>query len=229
MCFLELVSHGGMNKLENSEAPSDTLTTREVAQQLGLAVRSVQLMVDRGELRAWKTSGGHRRIIAQSVRDWLNRSPNAVAGGVAAEAPKTTFTARRRSSDNGKVTVVVIEDSVHFQRVLSLLIQSCRADVVLHMANDAAVGLALCGAVRPDIIIVDLLLPGIDGAALITSLRSQPYFEGMQLMVVTALDEEERAPFAYALTGIPVIEKKDLAQRFPAELATLMERVQATV
>jgi excisionase family DNA binding protein len=185
-----------MNTQATSDAPSDTLTTREVAHKLGLAVRSVQLMVDRGELRAWKTSGGHRRILAQSVQDWLTRSPNALSGGIPAEAPKTTFTSRRRNSDTGKVTVVVIEDSVHFQRVLSLLIQNCQADVALHLANDAAVGLALCGAVRPDIIIVDLLLPGIDGAALITSLRSQPYFEGMQLMVVTALDAAEREPYA---------------------------------
>ena len=208
-----------------SDAPSDTLTTREVAHKLGLAVRSVQLMVDRGELRAWKTSGGHRRILAQSVQDWLTRSPNAVSGGMVNETPKTTFNARRRTSDIGKVTVLVIEDSVHFQRVLSLLIQNCQADVALHLANDAAVGLALCGAVRPDIIIVDLLLPGIDGAALITSLRSQPYFEGMQLMVVTALDATERAPFEYALSGIPVIEKRDLTQRFTNELSKLLDRV----
>jgi len=215
-----------MNTQAPPEAPSDTLTTREVAHKLGLAVRSVQLMVDRGELRAWKTSGGHRRILAQSVKDWLTRSPNALSGGLPVEPPKTTFNARRRNSDTGKVTVLIIEDSVHFQRVLSLLIQNCQADVALHLANDAAVGLALCGAVRPDIIIVDLLLPGIDGAALITSLRSQPYFEGMQLMVVTALDEAEREPYAYALTGIPVIEKKDLTQRFTHELSALLERIQ---
>jgi excisionase family DNA binding protein len=214
-----------MNTQATTEAPSDTLTTREVAHKLGLAVRSVQLMVDRGELRAWKTSGGHRRILAQSVQDWLTRSPNALSGGIPAEPPKTTFNSRRRNSDTGKVTVLVIEDSVHFQRVLSLLIQNCQADVALHLANDAAVGLALCGAVRPDIIIVDLLLPGIDGAALITSLRSQPYFEGMQLMVVTALDAKEREPFAYALTGIPVIEKKDLTQRFTSELTALLDRI----
>ena len=46
-------------------------STREVAQALGLAVRSVQLMVDRGELQAWKTPGGHRRIARTSVQQWL--------------------------------------------------------------------------------------------------------------------------------------------------------------
>jgi excisionase family DNA binding protein len=47
--------------------PSDDCTTVEVARRLGMAVRSVQLMVDRGELEAWKTPGGHRRISLRSV------------------------------------------------------------------------------------------------------------------------------------------------------------------
>ena len=43
-------------------AMADHYTTLEVAKMLGMAVRSVQLMVDRNELEAWKTPGGHRRI-----------------------------------------------------------------------------------------------------------------------------------------------------------------------
>lgn len=209
------------------ENPADTLTTREVAQQLGLAVRSIQLMVDRGELEAWKTSGGHRRISAQSVRNWLARQPGSQMGlphdRSAGTAGRTALPVRRRSGDSKHPTVLLIEDSVHFQRVLGLIIEKTHPDVTLHLASDAVVGLALCGAVRPDVIIVDLLLPGIDGAALITSLRSQPHFEGMQVLVVTGLDATDRAPFEYALTGITVIEKKDVAQRLPAALSALLE------
>ena len=46
----------------------EDFSTREVAQRLGMAVRSVQLMVDRGELQAWRTPGGHRRILRASLR-----------------------------------------------------------------------------------------------------------------------------------------------------------------
>ena len=45
----------------------DDFSTMEVAQVLGMAVRSVQLMVDREELKAWKTPGGHRRISRASI------------------------------------------------------------------------------------------------------------------------------------------------------------------
>ena len=43
---------------------------------LGMAVRSVQLMVDRGLLQAWRTPGGHRRIDSRSVQRWLGERTN---------------------------------------------------------------------------------------------------------------------------------------------------------
>ena len=61
--------------------------TIEVARLLGLAVRSVQLMVDRGELEAWKTPGGHRRISRASVERWLAARQGRRAGRRAPPAP----------------------------------------------------------------------------------------------------------------------------------------------
>ena len=62
---------------------ADHYTTLEVAKMLGMAVRSVQLMVDRNELEAWKTPGGHRRISRASVERWMT----AHGAGGAAPAP----------------------------------------------------------------------------------------------------------------------------------------------
>jgi excisionase family DNA binding protein len=46
---------------------SRTCSTREAAQQLGVSVRTAQLWVEEGRLNAWKTPGGHRRILVESV------------------------------------------------------------------------------------------------------------------------------------------------------------------
>jgi excisionase family DNA binding protein len=204
-------------------SPSDTLTTREVATQLGLAVRSVQLMVDRGDLQAWKTSGGHRRISRESVMLWLSKTSGTGTAPIqrgASTQPSDLRPGpvRRRSTDSHKPTAVLIEDSAHFQGLIRLMLQQTHPDVSLNVASDAIVGLALCGAVRPDVLIVDLLLPGIDGATLIGSLRSQRLFDGMQVMVVTSLGADQRAPYAFALDGIPVVEKHSLAQDLPRVL-----------
>lgn len=199
---------------------ADDFTTLEVARLLGMSVRSVQQMVDRGELEAWKTSGGHRRIVRTSVDDWrksrkLTKVPPA--------------TSRRRPVSNAAIPgprggapqqprVLLIDDSIHFQKLVSLLIRQRFPSVELHIADDGIAGLALYGQLQPQVLIVDILLPGIDGATLITSLRSHPQFASSHLAVVTSLDESQRAPYAFALDQVPVIHKPRVVTELPALL-----------
>ena len=80
------------------------------------------------------------------------------------------------------------------------------------------------GRLEPDVLLVDILLPGIDGAALINSLRSHPQFQRSRLIVVTSLDEAQRAPFAFALEGVPVVHKPQLVLELPQRLAEAAAR-----
>jgi excisionase family DNA binding protein len=203
-------------------APPDDYTTREVARLLGMSVRSVQLMVDRGELEAWKTPGGHRRIARSSVERWRTSRAQVRSG---AAAPLTVRAAGAKGSA-GKAgsarqsSVLLIDDSTHFQRLISLLVQQRFPEIDLHIADDGIAGLALYGQLQPQVLIVDILLPGIDGAMLITSLRSHPQFERCHLVVVTSLDVHERTPYAFALEQVPVIHKPRLVAELPALLAS---------
>ncbi len=190
-------------------------TTIEVASLLGLAVRSVQLMVDRGELDAWKTPGGHRRISRASVERWLAER----RGGRGAESSPQR-SARRAPR------VLLIEDSVHFQNLVRLLVGQKFPQVELHVADEGFAGLAMAGQLQPDVLIVDILLPGIDGATLITSLRSHPQFRQSRLIVITSLEESQRGPYAFALAEVPVVHKPDLVAQLPGLLA---EALGATV
>lgn len=187
-------------------SPSGAYTTQEVARLLGLAVRSVQLMVDRGELRAWKTPGGHRRIDPASVTAWQARQQGQAKPSVEAAAPAVP--ARR-------LRALLIEDSVHYQNLVGLLLRRVLPEADFQVASDGIVGLAQVGQWQPDLLIVDLLLPGIDGAALISSLRSQPMFSAMRLLVITSLTPEELTPYALALEGLPVVHKTALVTALP--------------
>ncbi|MDB5893169.1 MAG: DNA-binding protein [Rhodoferax sp.] len=199
-----------------AESVSDDFTTRDVARRLGLAVRSVQLMVDRGEFEAWKTHGGHRRISKQSVERWEaahgtgGKSGAAVAGPAPSDAPR----------------ILLIEDSVHFQNLVSLLVKQYLPEAQLQTAGDGIIGLAMYGKFQPDVMLVDILLPGIDGATLIATLRSHPQFANSRLIVVTSLDTEQRKPYAFALSGVPVVHKSDLVTQLPRLLAEVLNTPQ---
>ncbi|MBV8379655.1 MAG: helix-turn-helix domain-containing protein [Paucibacter sp.] len=193
---------------------STDYSTLEVARMLGMAVRSVQLMVDRGELQAWKTPGGHRRISRASVQAWIAGRGTPTQGAVDhAVAPAAPAATPRRPR------LLLIEDSVHYQNLVALLVAQQFPELELHVARDGIVGLAMVGQLQPELLLVDILLPGIDGATLITSLRSQPQFASSRLAVVTSLDERERAPYAFALEGVPVVHKPDLVKALPPLIA----------
>jgi excisionase family DNA binding protein len=195
-------------------AAPDDFTTIEVARMLGMSVRSIQVMVDRGELQAWKTPGGHRRIARESVESWRRlREP----GGTERAAPRHPLT-ERRDALPARCRALLIDDSVHFQKLISLLIRQRFPEIDLQVADDGIAGLALYGQLQPQILIVDILMPGIDGATLINALRSHEAFANSRLVVVTSLDESQRAPYASALGQVPVIHKPRLATELPALL-----------
>jgi len=78
------------------------------------------------------------------------------------------------------------------------------------------------GQLQPDVLLLDLLLPGIDGATLLTSLRAHPELNRSQLVVVTSLDEEQRRPYAFALRDIPLVYKPNLVTDLPRLLGELL-------
>ncbi len=98
-------------------------------------------------------------------------------------------------------------------------------DQVIHLkgySEDGIIGLVKAGELQPDVLLVDLLLPGVDGATLISRLRAYPRFQHSHLIVVTSLDAEQRASYVMALADVPVVHKPHLVQDLPDLLRACM-------
>ena len=215
MCHL--LQNTPMNYTNNSVDMSSGAyyTTLEVAKMLGMAVRSVQLMVDRGDLQAWKTPGGHRRITRDSLERWIKGSRAGVTGVAAMHGGASLRPSGRRRHSVHVPRILLIEDSAHFQGLVSTLVKQRYPAIELLVSADAIAGLVSFGHLQPDLIIVDILLPGMDGATLITGLRNHALFGNCKLVVLTALDAQQREPYAAALDGVDVVHKPRLVQELP--------------
>ena len=62
-----------MNTSFSSDAIEDYCGTTYAAKLLGLSVGTIQSLVEKNQLQAWKTQGGHRRISMQSIREYQRR------------------------------------------------------------------------------------------------------------------------------------------------------------
>jgi excisionase family DNA binding protein len=162
-------------------------TTREAAHLLGVSLRTAQLWAEGGLIEAWKTKGGHRRISRSSVQRML-------LGEVARPGLQPAPDARL-----ARLKVLIIEDDIVLLKLYKAVLSSWNLPVDVIAANNGVEGLIHIGRDAPDLMITDLLMPGLDGLKLIHSLVGSRYRDGMEIVVVTGMDKHAIA----AQGGLP--------------------------
>jgi two-component system cell cycle response regulator DivK len=92
--------------------------------------------------------------------------------------------------------ILVVEDHEENRRILRLLLNS--AGFELLEAETGEEGLALAASSRPDLILMDIQLPGIDGYEATRRLKADPALRHIPIIVVTsyALSGDDAKAFA---------------------------------
>jgi signal transduction histidine kinase len=85
-------------------------------------------------------------------------------------------------------TVLVVEDNLEMNEFIceTLEGQFCTAS-----AAEGYEGLSKARAIRPDLILTDVMMPGMSGDQLVEALRADNSFEGVPILVVTAKADDE--------------------------------------
>lgn len=164
-------------------------TTREAAALLGVSVGTVQMWVENGLLEAWKTAGGHRRVLRESV-DRLVHKPLPPAS----RAPGSAG-----SDGPWRPSVMVVEDDLHLLRLYEARISRWPLSPQVICLNNAVLALLRIGRSSPDMLILDLNMPGMDGFTVLHNLRHSGAVEGTAIAVVTGMD----AALIEARGGLP--------------------------
>ena len=188
-------------------------TTREAAQLLGVSVGTVQLWVESGLLDAWKTAGGHRRVVRSSL-DQLLRQPTGVAW--AAKNVKDSTPSR-----DEPLTVMVVEDDPDLLRLYKVKIESWPMRLRLVSVNNAFEALLKIGSGPPDLLIADLQMPGIDGFKMLRAIHSTPATKVPTIVVVSGLEASAIGQMGGVPPGIEVLSKPIPFER----LLTIAENV----
>jgi two-component system cell cycle response regulator DivK len=91
-------------------------------------------------------------------------------------------------------TVLVVEDNAANMKLAALLLRNAGHSVLC--AIDAETGLTLARAQRPDLILMDIQLPGMDGFAATAVLKGDPATAAIPVIALTALamkEDQERS------------------------------------
>ena len=168
---------------------------------------------------------GRRSSSAETLR--LTPAPSTVAPPEPVsthfdllEEPAKARTSGAHGQPACKVLLVDDEDSL--RKVMKDLLE--RDGYVVTEARDGVQALDQVDRVGPDIIVLDLNLPGLDGYGVLSHLRSRPATAGIPVIVLTAKGDEDNEVRVFELGADDFLTKPFRARALSARLEAVLGR-----
>ena len=122
----------------------------------------------------------------------------------------------------GKATVLVIDDSPTFRQSLSEALAGAGYAVLTAASGDE--GLAMIADRRPNAIVVDGVMPDMDGATLIRRVRLDAAFRAIPCLLLTASEEGRAQLLAFEAGADAFVRKDEDMEIILARLGAVMRR-----
>jgi len=145
--------------------------------------------------------------------------PGATPSILQREAPWHALCAPSHVASVHKKKILIIDDEEPIRRLLSQVLEKCGFEVLT--ATDGECGLAVAYTEQPNLILVDLVMPGMSGTETISQLKSDPVTKDVPVIVLTAESTRENVMQVRALGSIPIVAKMDF------ELSSFLKKVLA--
>ncbi|MFH0911456.1 MAG: response regulator [Planctomycetota bacterium] len=163
------------------------LTSGKAAKLCQVSVPSVLNWINLGLLPSFKTAGGHNRISPLSLLRFLS-SRNMFIPDELYELAGITEDKFNKISGIERPVALVADDDEAICLLLRELLESIGFLVV-----DVQSGLESCiqmGLLRPHLLMLDILMPGMNGIQVLQTIRQQPELQKTKIVVISgALDE----------------------------------------
>ena len=121
-----------------------------------------------------------------------------------------------------RIRVMVVDDSLQFASAVGQFL-ACKGNFeVLASANSGSEALARASAERPDLMFVDISMPGMNGLAVTSLIKGRE--AAPKIVMMTLEDSEEHRIGALAAGADAFLPKDDFAYGFPAVLDLLFAK-----
>jgi two-component system response regulator VicR len=153
--------------------PEKIYTTYQIGKFCQVNIRTVIRWIETGKMKAYSTPGGHRRVKWSDLMNFLteNRMP----------IPKELEEAKKRK-------ILVVDDDPDFLEIASKILERIQEAETRTTASGFDAGV-LVAEWNPDLILLDFLIPDLDGFEVTKKLRSNPRLKKIPIIAVTSISE----------------------------------------
>ena len=150
------------------------LTPKEVAEILMVSPITLRQWAQKGMLSFKITAGGHRRYVAQDV-----------------ESFKEKYGVDRHAENNGAPRILIVDDDEDVREMLRATLQEDMAGSEIDMAIDGFEAGSKVETFKPDIVLLDLMMPGINGIEVCKKLKADDRTKAIRVIAMTGYPSEE--------------------------------------
>ncbi|MHC4428029.1 MAG: response regulator [Planctomycetota bacterium] len=153
-------------------------TTFEAAKLCHVSPLSIINWVNAGRLAAFRTPGGHRRIRREDLVMFMRENglplPDELKQG------------------SGRRRVLIVDDEASIRELLAEhLSKRPREPFEVSMAADGFEAGRLVASFRPDVVLLDLRMPGLDGFQVCKTIKADPETSGTMVVAMTGYHTPE--------------------------------------
>jgi two-component system, OmpR family, response regulator RpaA len=178
------------------------LTTGDIAERLQVTIPTVKRWIREGHLTAFRTAGGHYRV----TEDELARFETQQGIPSAADEP---------------LRVLIVDDDPQFVDAVTEAL-AIESRLRIESARDGYEGLIKIGTFRPDLLILDLRMPELDGFEVCRKVKSDPITNDTKILAITGYVDGSARERIFEAGADAYLEKPLKLDRLHAEVNRLL-------
>ncbi len=151
-------------------------STGEVAKIFSCSRVTVFHWIHSGKINAIRTIGGHYRISKKDVERFINPSERSL---------------RKKKEGKRKTKILVVDDEQQIVNTLILFLEKIDPDFEVYGTTNSFDAGRLVVTFRPDIAIIDVIMPGMNGFEVCEKIKSDPLTEHIKIIAITGYGTKE--------------------------------------
>lgn len=163
-----------------------TLTTFQIAEILNVDISTVIDWIDAGKIIAFRTPGGHRRVKPSDLLNFLKTYKMPIP-----EKLNVTVGLLSRNTANGNSSatkkILIVDDDKNILEFISRTLKKLYKNIKTELASDGFMAGKKIAEFKPNLLILDIKMPGMDGFAVLEHLKK----ENMKILAITGYPSKE--------------------------------------
>lgn len=152
-----------------------TFTTQELAKYCDVTPRTIAQWIREGKIRAHRTPGNHSRVAREDFITFLKKYDMPIPEEI-----------RDVPAASGKKRVLVVDDDPEMVRSVNRVLQGEGKYIVDTAYNGFEAGQKFTEH-KPDVVILDLRMPKVDGYQLCRSIRNNPKNNHIKILIISGI------------------------------------------